>query len=136
LTAGEQRRYDLTALGSEDANHPAHLQAHIALNGAGIRELKFLLRAGEESVGDQSGLGGPPTVDSCLANVGVGGDSLDAQFRESTTLLEQLQSAAQDGLTRFLTARPPGRALPAGSVSSVLGPGAPGMILSHGKSLI
>ena len=66
------------------------------LNGASIRELKFLVGAGEESVGDQGGLGRPPTVDSCLANIGVGGDGFNAEFRESTILLQQLQRAAQD----------------------------------------
>jgi len=82
------------------------------LNGAGIGELEFVLGAGEERVGDQGGLGGPPAVDGCLANIGVGGDGFDAQFGESAGLLEQFQSAAQDRLTRFLAAGRPGGRLP------------------------
>ena len=89
-------------------------------------KLEFVVGAGEESVGDQGGLGRPPTVDSCFANVGVGGDGFNAQFRESAILFEQFQGAAQNRLTRFLAARTPGRALPVGSIASVTFVPAPG----------
>src|ERR1019366_1670282 len=108
----------------------------VALYGSGVWETELTVGAGGEGVGDQGGLGRPPTIDSCFANVRVGGDAFNAQFRQSTMLFKQLQGAAQNGLTRFLTARPPGRAFPVGPVASVPRAGVsrlgvPGMVWSH-----
>src|ERR1019366_1700635 len=80
LPSGEQRRHHLAPLGPEDANQAAHLQAHVALYGSGVWETELTVGAGGEGVGDQGGLGRPPTVDSCFANVRVGGNAFNAQF--------------------------------------------------------
>src|SRR5208282_6778513 len=86
LTTGKQRRYYFAALRSKDANQPSHLQAHVVLHGTGVGKAEFFVGTGGESVGDQGGLGRPPTVDSCLAHVGVGGECLNAQLWESVLL--------------------------------------------------
>jgi len=138
LTSGEQRRHDLAALGAKDPYQPPHLKAHVSLHGSGIREAQFVIGAGGESVGDQGSLSRPPTVDSCFANVGVGGDGLNAQLRKSANSLQQFQGAAQDRLSRFFAAGPAGGTLCAASivsvasVTSVSSTGATDEILNHG----
>jgi len=135
----------------EDSNQPSHLQVHVALHGASVREAKFVVSAGGECVGDQGRFGRPPTVDGCLANIGVGSDSFNAQFGEPTVALEKLQGAAQDRLPRFLTTGAAGRTLPVGAIVSVAAvfvwsfsasspsissPDAQDLILGHTQSLI
>ena len=109
LSAGEQGGDDLTARGAKDANQAAHLKADIAVEGAGVGELEFLIGAGGEGVDDEGGLGGPPAVDGGFADVGVGGHGLDAEGGESAFLLQAFHGAAQDGLARLLAAGAAGR---------------------------
>ncbi|MGB9234918.1 MAG: hypothetical protein WCC04_10925 [Terriglobales bacterium] len=46
LPSSEQRRHGLAALGPEDANQLPHLEAQVALHGAGVREAEFVVGAG------------------------------------------------------------------------------------------
>src|SRR5208282_716664 len=140
LSSRKQRSHDLAPLRAENSNQPSHLQAHVVFHGTRVRKAEFMVGAGGESVGDQGGLGRPPTVDSCFAHVGVGGDCLNAQLWESV-LLQQFQGAVQNRLARLLAAWPSGRALLASfivssrsvtSVTSVSSRAASLVILTHG----
>jgi hypothetical protein len=52
LPSSEQGRHDPATIGSENANQPSHLQAHIAAHIAGIGKTKFGLGARGERVRD------------------------------------------------------------------------------------
>src|SRR5271169_4838255 len=116
LTSGEEGGNDLAAWRLKEPDHAPHLEAHIATQGAGVRELEFLLDADRESVGDQRRLGGPPAVHGCFADVGVGGHGLNAKIGESALLAQEFQRTAEDSLARLLAARATRRTLPVGSV--------------------
>lgn len=117
LPCAKDGRNYAAALAAKNLDELSHLLAHVRANGAGIREVEFPGRTGGERVCDKCGLVGPPPVNRCLANVGMGRHIFNGQL-EKAILSQKFQRAVEDGQAGLFTARTAGEALAAAFVAT------------------
>src|SRR6185437_1231717 len=108
LTTADQGGYDAAAATAQYANQLFDLQANIGAHRTGIRETQLIVGTLRKSVSYHCRLVWPPTIDRSLAHIGITGNRFHGEIWK-TSLLQQLQRTAQDGLTRFFAAGTTGR---------------------------